>query len=123
MANVRTLRDQHCICWLYTSGSMAFRTYAADDQATQNYDVKSDIHNGRHVLSAGTDEIESTMSAFTTTVGWIGFDCTSQKTEGNTAADTAENELSDVIHNGCFDSCICKRHWPKRQALVMKPKP
>ncbi len=75
----------------YTMGALAFHI-KADDQATQNYDVQ------RHTQWAncsvcGTDEIEQHLCRYLQLLAGC-FDSTTEKTEGNTAAGTAESELS-----------------------------
>ena len=76
----------------YTMGNLGI-TYAADDQASQDYDVGATYTMGDTVLSAGSDEIESHYVGITTSFGGLALTARSEA-EGNTAADTAESELS-----------------------------
>ncbi len=76
----------------YTIGAIAI-SYDADDQTDQDYDAKVTYTMGDTVLSAGTDEIESHYVGITTTIGGLSLTARSEA-DGNTAADTAENELS-----------------------------
>ena len=84
----------------YTMGAMSV-SYDADDQATQNYDAKVTYTMGGTVLSAGTDEIESHY------VGIMALTARSE-TDGNTAADTAENELSISYTMGALTIAYAK---------------
>ena len=84
----------------YTAGAMAI-SYAADDRATQNYDIKATYTMGGTALSAGSDEIESHYVGITTTVAGLALTARSE-TDGNTAADTAENELSVAYTMGAL---------------------
>ncbi|MBT7416863.1 MAG: hypothetical protein HN770_14370 [Rhodobacteraceae bacterium] len=90
----------------YTMGAMSV-SYDADDQATQNYDAKVTYTMGGTVLSAGTDEIESHYVGITTTVGGMALTARSE-TDGNTAADTAENELSISYTMGALTIAYAK---------------
>ncbi|MDB4594168.1 porin [Paracoccaceae bacterium] len=90
----------------YTMGAMSV-SYDADDQATQNYDAKATYTMGGTVLSAGTDEIESHYVGITTTVGGMALTARSE-TDGNTAADTAENELSISYTMGALTIAYAK---------------
>ena len=90
----------------YTMGAMSL-SYDADDQATQNYDAKVTYTMGGTVLSAGTDEIESHYVGITTTVGGMALTARSE-TDGNTAADTAENELSISYTMGALTIAYAK---------------
>jgi outer membrane protein OmpU len=76
----------------YTMGAMTI-SYAADDQASQDYDVKATYTMGDTVLSAGSDEIESHYVGITTSVGGLSLTARSEA-EGNTSDDTAESEVS-----------------------------
>ena len=76
----------------YTMGAMTI-SYKADDQAQQDYDVGATYTMGDTVLSAGSDEIESHYVGITTSFGGLTLTARSEA-EGNTAADTAESELS-----------------------------
>ena len=62
---------------------------------------------GDTVLSAGTDEIEQHYVGITTTVGWLLLTARLSKT-GNTAADTAENELSISYTMGALTVAYAK---------------
>ena len=90
----------------YTMGAMSV-SYDADDQATQNYDAKVTYTMGGTVLSAGTDEIESHYVGITTTVGGMALTARSE-TDGNTTADTAENELSISYTMGALTIAYAK---------------
>ncbi|MDB3963625.1 porin [Paracoccaceae bacterium] len=90
----------------YTMGALSV-SYDADDQATQNYDAKVTYTMGGTVLSAGTDEIESHYVGITTTVGGMALTARSE-TDGNTAADTAENELSISYTMGALTIAYAK---------------
>ena len=90
----------------YTMGAMSV-SYDADDQATQNYDAKVTYTMGGTVLSAGTDEIESHYVGITTTVCGMALTARSE-TDGNTAADTAENELSISYTMGALTIAYAK---------------
>jgi outer membrane protein OmpU len=76
----------------YTMGALTI-SYAADDQASQDYDVKATYTMGDTVLSAGSDEIESHYVGITTSVGGLSLTARSEA-EGNTTDDTAESEVS-----------------------------
>ena len=76
----------------YIMGAMTI-SYDVDDQTDQDYDAKVTYTMGDTVLSAGTDEIESHYAGITTTIGGLSLTARSEA-DGNTAADTAENELS-----------------------------
>ena len=76
----------------YTLGAMTI-SYAADDQASQNYDVAATYTIGDTVLSAGSDEIESHYVGITTSFGGLSLTARNE-VEGNTAEDTAESEMS-----------------------------
>ncbi len=76
----------------YTMGALTI-SYDADDQTEQDYDAKVTYTLGGTVLSAGTDEIESHYVGITTTIGGLALTARSEA-DGNTTADTAENELS-----------------------------
>ena len=90
----------------YTMGAMSV-SYDADDQATQNYDAKVTYTMGGTVLSAGTDEIESHYLGIKTTVGGMALTARSE-TDGNTTADTAENELSISYTMGALTIAYAK---------------
>ena len=90
----------------YTMGAISV-SYDADDQATQNYDASASYTVGGTVLSAGTDEIESHYVGITTTVGGMALTARSE-TDGNTAADTAENELSISYTMGALTIAYAK---------------
>jgi hypothetical protein len=90
----------------YTMGALSIG-YDADDQATQNYDASANYTVGGTVLSAGTDEIESHYVGITTTVGGMTLTARSE-TDGNTAADTAENELAVSYTMGALTIAYAK---------------
>ena len=90
----------------YTMGALSIG-YDADDQAEQDYDAKVTYTVGGTVLSAGTDEIESHYVGITTTVGGMTLTARSE-TDGNTAADTAENELSVSYTMGALTIAYAK---------------
>ena len=90
----------------YTMGAISV-SYDADDQAEQDYDAKVTYTMGGTVLSAGTDEIESHYVGITTTVGGMALTARSE-TDGNTAADTAENELSISYTMGALTIAYAK---------------
>ena len=76
----------------YTMGAMTI-SYAADDAASQKYDVAATYTMGDTVLSAGSDEIESHYVGITTSVGGLSLTARNE-VEGNTSDDTAESEVS-----------------------------
>ena len=90
----------------YTMGAVAV-SYDVDDQTDQDYDAKVTYTMGGTVLSAGTDEIESHYVGITTTVGGMALTARSE-TDGNTAADTAENELSISYTMGALTIAYAK---------------
>ena len=90
----------------YTMGAVAI-SYDVDDQTDQDYDAKVTYTMGGTVLSAGTDEIESHYVGITTTVGGMALTARSE-TDGNTAADTAENELSISYTMGALTIAYAK---------------
>ena len=90
----------------YTMGALSIG-YDADDQAEQDYDAKVTSTVGGTVLSAGTDEIESHYVGITTTVGGMTLTARSE-TDGNTAADTAENELAVSYTMGALTIAYAK---------------
>jgi len=76
----------------YTVGALGL-SYKADDQAAQNWDAGATYTMGATVLSAGTDEMESAYVGLSTSINGVTLTARSEA-DGNTAADTAENELS-----------------------------
>ena len=82
-------------------------SYDADDQTDQDYDAKVTYTMGDTVLSAGTDEIESHYVGITTTIGGLSLTARSEA-DGNTAADTAENELSVSYTMGALTIAYAK---------------
>jgi len=90
----------------YTMGAMTI-SYDADDQTDQDYDAKVTYTMGDTVLSAGTDEIESHYVGITTTIGGLSLTARSEA-DGNTAADTAENELSVSYTMGALTIAYAK---------------
>ena len=90
----------------YTMGAVAV-SYDVDDQTDQDYDAKVTYTMGGTVLSAGTDEVESHYVGITTTVGGMALTARSE-TDGNTAADTAENELSISYTMGALTIAYAK---------------
>jgi len=79
----------------YTIGALTL-SYAADDQATQNYDVSAAYTIGGTVITAATDENEQHSIGISTTVGGVGITARTEQdiATGKTGAGTgAESEF------------------------------
>jgi len=78
----------------YTIGDLAL-SYAADDQATQNYDASAAYTIGGTVLTAATDENEQHSLKIATTVGGVSLTARTETDKKTSAGgDGAENELA-----------------------------
>lgn len=78
----------------YTIGDLAL-SYAADDQATQNYDVSAAYTVGGTVLTAASDENEQHSLKIATTVGGVSLTARSETDKKTSAGGGgAENELA-----------------------------
>jgi outer membrane protein OmpU len=79
----------------YTMGALTL-SYAADDRATQNYDVSASYTIGGTVITAATDENEQHSIGISTTVGGVAISARTEQdiATGKTGAGTgAESEF------------------------------
>ena len=90
----------------YTVGALGL-SYKADDQATQNWDAGATYTMGATTLSAGTDEMESAYVGLSTSINGVTLTARSEA-DGNTAADTAENELSLSYTTGALTVAMAR---------------
>jgi hypothetical protein len=73
----------------YTLGALTL-SYAADDQATQNYDVSASYTIGDTVITAATDENEQHSIGISTTVGGIGISARTEQDIKSSHADATK---------------------------------